>query len=113
MEEFLEKFPHPELSFDNPRVSRLYKRHVEVYLLNRFPAMAEEFVLDAIFMAGPRLMPVLRYLAAIDSEDRACVARNLREHKPMPRKRDQGFYDELYFVLNREEISALAAALRL
>jgi hypothetical protein len=66
---FLEKYPDPEAAFTSPRVSRRYRRHVTAYLLNRFPAMAEGFIKEAVFLVGPRLRAIVRYLAAIDNQD--------------------------------------------
>jgi hypothetical protein len=103
MEKFLEKYPDPEVAFTNQRVSRHYRRHVTAYLLNRFPAMAEDFIKEAVFLVGPRLRAIVRYLAEIDNQDTVCAVRLIREQKQMPKKRDVEFYDELYFTVNAED----------
>ena len=112
-EKFLEKYPDPEAAFTSPRVSRRYRRHVTAYLLNRFPAMAEGFIKEAVFLVGPRLRAIVRYLATIDNQDTVCAVRLIGEPKQMPKKRDVEFYDELFFTVNAEEIISVAAAMKL
>ncbi len=108
---FLREYPEPRAAFRGP-VSYLFRQHVRVYLLNRFPAMDSHFVLNIIDESGPRLEKAYRTLATIDLEDHSLTPRCLRPQQPMPAEVDQAFYDELVYVLHRDEIEAVAVAVK-
>jgi hypothetical protein len=114
VETFIKQYPDPDTAF-RPRttgVSSMYKQHVRVYLQNKFPSMATEFVDMAMELSGPTLLQTHKHLASVNREDTAACTPSIRPAQPMPAEVDINFYDELLFLLNKEEILGMAEATR-
>jgi TRIAD3 protein (E3 ubiquitin-protein ligase RNF216) len=112
VEKFLKQYPDPDSAFVEKRVSRSYSKHVKIYLHNRFPAFPCAFIDQCIEKSGPRLQQVYRQLKHVDNQDTSSRNRLVRLQQPMPAEVDEMFYDELTFILHREDIISVAEAAR-
>ena len=113
VDSFLKQYPEPDSAFVEPRVSYLYSQHVQFYLYNRFPAMTRNFIDKAIQMSGPRLQQVYKFVKHVDSQDMSTYTRTVRPQQSMPAEVEEVFYDELLFILHREEIVSMDVAARI
>jgi hypothetical protein len=114
VETFIKQYPDPDTAFrpGTTGVSNLYRKHVRVYLQNKFPSMATEFVDMAMELSGPTLLETHKHLASVNREDTSACTRSIRPTQPMPAEVDVTFYDELLFLLHKEEILGMAEATR-